>query len=209
MIPSCYTSYICSVQYVVQYILYGTAMFGSHKLSHWMGITEQCVLLFRDGCWSEGTCCYAGELWFFTSSYAWVVSCSNWLVTMPDDYYVNAWHTSKGSFNKHCNFMLKCCSKKWAPQSMWKDYLTTFSVESQKQLYLESSWNTPCLTAKHVVGTMLTFKQHFQPFPGTPLHLAQYIFHIIRNLQLALPERYWQSETETSGEAGKVPASFI
>jgi len=49
---------------------------------------------------------------------------------MPDKYYANGWHTSKGSFNEHCNFMLKCCSKNWAPQSMWKEYLTTFSVES-------------------------------------------------------------------------------
>ena len=49
---------------------------------------------------------------------------------MPNKYYANGWHTSKGSFNEHCNFMLKCCSQKWAPQSMWNDYLTTFSVES-------------------------------------------------------------------------------
>jgi len=53
---------------------------------------------------------------------------------MPDEYYANGWHASKGSFNEHCNFMLKCCNKKWAPQSMRKDYLTTFSVKSWKQL---------------------------------------------------------------------------
>ena len=53
---------------------------------------------------------------------------------MPDKNNANGWHTSNGSFNEHCNFMLKCCSKKWAPQSMWNDYLITFLVDSWKQL---------------------------------------------------------------------------
>ena len=30
---------------------------------------------------------------------------------MPDKYYVNGWHTSEGSFNEHCNFMLECCNR--------------------------------------------------------------------------------------------------
>jgi len=70
---------------------------------------------------------------------------------MPDKYYANGWHTSKGSFNELCNFMLKCCSKNWAPQSMRKDYLKHFQLIVGSSFYLDSSWNTPCLTAKHVV----------------------------------------------------------
>ena len=80
----------------------------------------------------------------------------------PDEYWVD---TVKSDFNRHCDYILDCFTKKWNSNSTRVQYLETFSTKNWEAIPLEKKVSHSLTKCSSCAEQYLEIQRSFPAFP--------------------------------------------
>ena len=80
----------------------------------------------------------------------------------PDEYWID---TVKSNFNRHCDYILDCFTKKWNSNSTCVQYLETFSTKNWEAIPLEKKVSHSLTKCSSCAEQYLEIQRSFPAFP--------------------------------------------